>query len=750
MDADNLMTQDQQTRKELSATDYAAFSAAAYSEYSLKDLNDRAAATRNRLKGWGVGEGWHIIENPVFANETFTTFINTDTMPHRVVISARGTDPKNVGDLASDVDIASNKNTTGGLQRRVDMVRTAARILTGQQRFPVGKAGNTVGMPVDLFMAEDIIFTGHSLGGAIAAQAALQSDMRAVVYNMGSSPFAQIDRTRNNTTPRNYDNVVHFTTNRVKDNVLDPVSVSQYADRPGSGIHTISYKVADSVRSLNPITNHSIDMFKRSPSDAPETGGHDILYDEAVHTLKHSYKYNDRGGGSPNSNDGSDRNRVYADPDIGTVLKNGIIQRMKQQAIALAKAKAAQAAAAAKKRSEHDSGWSWAHIIGGIAGVALLIGVGLVTGGFALAGAGAAAGIFGTGAATAAAAGSFALSAAATTAATAISAVGAATIAVTTIGDDIANWNEKSVGELILDGVGIAALGVGAAIEGVAAARNAYNIGKTGYSLIRGAEGLDEAIELGLEANLFAEAGAEVAQGEDLLNLSKLGMNPAGEIEMQTVVTGELGEAGEAGFLGGEAGEFEGEADDLLEIFDDVEGAQDVPYDPNEPLDLPDPYGDADQTVGHVRKARMTRDLENMVARSNQGKKLSAIGASAVAYSEGIGLKRKGEDDQDNEARKRRPGDRGYPGRDPNKAPSAPPGTHMDHSERVSFVSHEDVTPRFNHSNEDVDDVPTAQLQFASKSLMSGRGVDITTQIPMVTAAKGNYLRKLAEVSSMF
>ena len=70
MDADNLMTQDQQTRKELSATDYAAFSAAAYSEYSLKDLNDRAAATKNRLKGWGVGEGWHIIENPVFANES--------------------------------------------------------------------------------------------------------------------------------------------------------------------------------------------------------------------------------------------------------------------------------------------------------------------------------------------------------------------------------------------------------------------------------------------------------------------------------------------------------------------------------------------------------------------------------------------------------------------------------------------------------------------------------------------------------
>lgn len=782
MDVDNSMTQDQQTHKELSATDYAAFSAAAYSEYGLKDLNDRAAATRNRLKEWGVGEGWHMIENPMFANETFTTFINTDTMPHRVVIAARGTDPKNVGDLASDLDIASNKNTTGALQRRVDMVNTAARILTGEQRFIHRKTGDDIGMPVDLFMPEDVIFTGHSLGGAIAAQAALQSDKKAVVYNMGSSPFAQIDRARNNTKPRDYDNVVHFTTNRVKDNVLDPVSVSQYADKPGSGIHTISYKVADSARSLNPLTNHSIDMFKRRPSDSPETGGHDILYDEAVHSLKHSYKYNDRSTSSPYSNDGSDRNRVYDDPDIGTILKNGIIQRIKQQAIALAKAKAAQAAAAAKRKAEHDSGWSLAHIIGGIAG-AVFMGIAMVvTGGVAGLGMAAAAGVLSTGAAATVggglaaagittAAGSFVLSTTAATVLGTLSATGAAMAAVTTIGDDVANWNEKSTSELLLDGFGVAALGVGSVLEGIAVA-NAANAARTaivageiatniaedvaeGSSLLRtGAEGGEmigdlaegeQGVEQGIE---MAEMGGEnVGEGDFVENGGEFDNEPnyapneeEGGMEMEEYDNG----AEDDEFFTPNEDEDEfftpNEDDELLDDRERVSLSQDDDF----VLDDDDPA-----SIRNKQRQQADRDLFNK--RVNRARKLEFAGRTSLEVSAGVKKVREDEDEQDRQARKRQRRDPSDPNRGSGTTPSHKPGEHMDESERLTFVNHEDV-PHHNASRntEDVGDVPTSQLQFASKSLMSGRGVDITTQIPMVTAAKGNFLRKMAEVSTMF
>jgi hypothetical protein len=770
MDDDNSMTQDQQTRKELGATDYAAFSAAAYSEYSLKDLDDRAAATRNRLKEWGVEKGWHMIENPLFANETFTTFINTDTMPHRVVIAARGTDPKNMGDLASDLDIASNKNTTGALQRRVDMVNTAARILTGEQRFIHKETGDDIGMPVDLFMKEDVIFTGHSLGGAIAAQAALQSDKKAVVYNMGSSPFAQIDKSTNR-KHRDYDNVVHFTTNRIKDNVLDPVSVSQYADKPGSGIHTISYKVANSSRSLNPLTNHSIDMFKRKPSDSPETGGHDILYDEAVHTLRHSYKYNDRSTSSPGSNDGSDRNRVYDDPDIGTILKNGIIARIKEQAIALAKAKAAQLAAAAKRKAEHDSGWSLAHLIGGIAG-AVFMGIAMVvTGGVAGLGMAAAAGLLSTTAAATiggglaaagitTAAGSFVLSTTAATILGGISATGAAIAAVTTIGDDVANWNEKSTTELLLDGFGVAALGTGAILEGASVA-NAANAARVASNAARAAA-------------MAAQLGEDVAEGASLLNAGVEGGEMLGDLVEgeqgleQGIEMGEMGgeNVGEGDFVenggefdndpnyapneeegGMEMEEYENDLDD--EFFTPPEDdLDDEFFTPNEN----DEFLDDDQTTTIRNREIEKRDRDLFNRRSNRAKKLDFAGRSALEISYGVGVKRGGEDDQDREARKRQRTQPSDPNRGSGTTPSGRPGEHMDKSERLAFVSHNEEVPNRNASRntDNVGDVPTAQLQFASKSLMGGKGVDITTQIPMVTAAKGNFLRKLAEVRLMY
>jgi hypothetical protein len=85
--------------------------------------------------------------------------------------------------------------------------------------------------------------------------------------------------------------------------------------------------------------------------------------------------------------------------------------------------------------------------------------------------------------------------------------------------------------------------------------------------------------------------------------------------------------------------------------------------------------------------------------------------------------------------------------------PSHAPGSHMDESERMRFVSDDATVEQslgYKNNSIEVGDAPSKLLQFAHKSLMAGLGVDISTQIPMVTAARGNFLRHLAEVSAMY
>ena len=158
---------------QLTAQQYAGFSDGSYTDY--KDPRDRADAVRQTLNEWDIDPSWEVVPHIAFTNEYFTTF----TDGKHVVISARGTDVTNGEDLLADIDIVSDSAMTGQLSERVTLIKSLIDVITG-------KTGHMPGGHE--FQLNDITITGHSLGGAIASDVALQSDTRAVVFHMGSSP----------------------------------------------------------------------------------------------------------------------------------------------------------------------------------------------------------------------------------------------------------------------------------------------------------------------------------------------------------------------------------------------------------------------------------------------------------------------------------------------------------------------------------------------------------------------------------
>jgi len=607
--------------KVLSAQQYAGFSDGSYTDY--KDPRDRADAVRQTLDEWDIDPSWEVVPHIAFTNEHFTTF----TDGKHVVISTRGTDVTNGQDLLADVDIATDSNLTGRLKERVTLIKSLIGVVTGKTgHMPDGHE----------FQLSDITITGHSLGGAIASDVALQSGTKAVVFNMGSSPVKWL-KSENN-PKRDYDNVLHFTTNRVTDNVGDVASSGAYfaKDSIGTGIRTISYKLPESKRKvLNPFTgNHGINVFRRDTTDEQSAmQGHDGLYDTAVDELLQHY--------TSESNNGSSE-RSYTNPDIeeyGDDIVGQVRNAVSKVRKTAASIKKAAKAAADKKREDGSTNWgSVARWLGMILGGAALVVAAAATGGAALL-----------------------APISAYSGAIAASGVGLTTAGIVT--DDAMNFGHKTTTELILDGVSIAALGAGEAISAARAAKAA----------VAGGRALGEAAEGGIEMAEIGERVADQSLGDIANNPYSMGFGNAAS------------------------------STSFRQAF--IQG------------------------VGRNKDVLM----------------LDAFGKIPAEISTVAGDKADDERKQDIDAANLPPPAKR---RRPNASPSDAPGSHMDPSEMLVFTGGAD----HHHSMgvDDVDDVPTSQLRFDHKGLMSGRGVDITTQIPMVSAAKGNFLRAMAQRSAMY
>jgi hypothetical protein len=130
-------------------------------------------------------------------NANATTMFNPNT--GEIIFSIRGTDPKNVSDLAQDVGIITG--TSRFMSRAKQMSRMATQI--------INKYGK-----------DKLIVVGHSLGGELARQVSNKFGIPAVVFNRGSS-IPDIFNPKS-------DLIKEYSNNNPSQGSIDPVSIVSY------------------------------------------------------------------------------------------------------------------------------------------------------------------------------------------------------------------------------------------------------------------------------------------------------------------------------------------------------------------------------------------------------------------------------------------------------------------------------------------------------------------------------------------
>jgi len=160
---------------------------------SMKDKQDV-------LNKSGLNKEYKII--PEYTNRDITTFWDTDCK--KVVMVIRGTDDKDILGMKYR-DFYTDAHLALGLLNRTKRYQESEAMLNRIK---------------NKFGAENIILSGHSLGGRIAGGLSQKYHYPAIIYNQGASPldFAY-NRAENKLT-------THFTTNSLKNLTIDPLSVS--------------------------------------------------------------------------------------------------------------------------------------------------------------------------------------------------------------------------------------------------------------------------------------------------------------------------------------------------------------------------------------------------------------------------------------------------------------------------------------------------------------------------------------------
>ena len=120
-----------------------------------------------------------------------------DKKSKNVICAVRGTNPRNVSDLVEDAIITVGSQDSERLREIEGIVEKVVK-----------KYGK-----------DNITITGHSLGAHLATTISDDLDIKAVVFNVGSSPL-------DSRGFRSSEKIKHYTTNRPFTGEIDPLSIS--------------------------------------------------------------------------------------------------------------------------------------------------------------------------------------------------------------------------------------------------------------------------------------------------------------------------------------------------------------------------------------------------------------------------------------------------------------------------------------------------------------------------------------------
>lgn len=190
-----------------------------------------SATPNDVLEGFGLSRQFQILRQ--YTNPDMLTVKDKST--GKVIVAVRGTDQHDktgnrIRDLADDYRIATGENER--VSRKFEVEKVVKRVI---KRF--GK--------------DKVILTGHSLGAFVSTKISDDLGVKAVVFNIGSSPM-------DDTTGKN-DDITHYTTNDVFKGVIDPLSVTS--------VLRDDYRTIKVKKKGGNIAVHSIDNFLPNKED---------------------------------------------------------------------------------------------------------------------------------------------------------------------------------------------------------------------------------------------------------------------------------------------------------------------------------------------------------------------------------------------------------------------------------------------------------------------------------------------------
>ena len=145
---------------------------------------------------------------PEYTNRDITTFWDSDCK--KVVMVVRGTDDKNILGMKYR-DFYTDAHLALGLLNRTKRYQESERMfLKLRAKYS------------SVYRDDNIILSGHSLGGRIAGGLSQKYNCPAIIYNQGSSPLDFAYNKAENKL------ATHFTTNSLKNLTIDPLSVSSF------------------------------------------------------------------------------------------------------------------------------------------------------------------------------------------------------------------------------------------------------------------------------------------------------------------------------------------------------------------------------------------------------------------------------------------------------------------------------------------------------------------------------------------